>query len=239
MVLKWSLLYQIILVLIVVLFKPCYSGLTITKPCGQIVCAEMQYCSQFGSICQACSDVCDLHSHNYHVDTCHQFCQDYLHNQQFVSKRESARDAATLAELSRDVRTLKVMVWVSLAFSILLLLLLLGLCANKVARARRRHGGLVAIIRNAFHVFKVDVANLKLDIPIVPAASFTAPNTASTTLPNTPPDLPPRVTYSSKQRSPSEDATLDYAYDNAAMTPSPTFTKTADDVLDRSRETNF
>lgn len=73
----------------------------------------------------------------------------------------------------------------------------------------------------------VDATGLKLAIHATPPAGTdtTAPPTCSTTLSGTltggSNDLtPPSLKY--KQRCASEDNTLDYTYDNAGMTPSPT-----------------
>ncbi|XP_059468608.1 uncharacterized protein LOC132192591 [Neocloeon triangulifer] len=225
---------RVILGLILVALKVADAGPLVQSRvrCGDHTCSDGQFCNfSFGNICSDCSTICDQNSHNYNQIECFEKCQAYILREQFASKLESDRLASSLKDLTGEVKKLQVLAWLSMAFSgvAAAVLICLGLC--KLTRAKRHHGGLVPLIRTKFRSLKktgkpeakVGDPSTGLKLAISAPMDTTAPPTCSTTvsgLMNTSGGSPPTLSY--KKRSPSEDNTLDYTYDNAGMSPSPT-----------------
>ncbi|XP_030753534.1 protein grindelwald [Sitophilus oryzae] len=189
-----------------------YGGITIegTK-CGQKVCKLSEYCSNFDSTCQQCSSVCDAKGHNYEKQLCESQCQDYLHDLRYVSKTggDNGDLRVTVQELSR-------MVTVTLTLVILMLIVLFGVLVFQLYRWKVKKDITWDSIKNKF--FKKRNSeninttpsqdnkkkDLRLEIPSPTLGSEHSPVTVTTSI----------------DRRPAEDSTLDYAYDNPAMTKS-------------------
>jgi len=175
-------------------------------PCGDLTCHTSQYCSE-NAFCESCEDVCQLSSHNYDDLVCKTKCGEYTHSLLYVSREE----------LDAVVSRVYVYVMVSLAVSVLVLLLVLGTFLTiwlKYQRMRYCDKGTLKKKKletiSAICVNEVDNSKkLKLEMPVAPPSVKDIPPSAMTT-------MTPLST-----RHPSEDATLEYAYDNPTLTPSP------------------
>ncbi|XP_012234015.1 uncharacterized protein [Linepithema humile] len=191
--------------------------------CGtEKYCNILEYCSTYDNHCRSCAIACDVNSHNSEPEECAQKCQVYLQDLQ-----DQRYD-----DLRAEVAKLKInftVVIVLICFSLLGILYLLGRTLfwweriQKFLRALFRNNLIKAANKNKVQDDVEANANkqngLKLTIPSISATveteskstdnsngSNTSPNTTSTPL---------------SRRHASEDTTLDYVYDNPAMTPSP------------------
>lgn len=197
--------------------------------CGQKVCKSTEYCSQFDTQCKSCSLICDPSDHNHQPEDCIRDCQEYLHDQRYALRAELGQ----YEELKGEVERLRTLLTVTLTLTCLAIMAIVYLLIkafvrwNKIGKAIRDVFS-KKWVKKATNNNKVqdDVEaattnakqnGLKLSMPTISAtvASTTdttngngngTPNTTSTPL---------------SRRHPSEDTTLDYAYDNPAMTPSP------------------
>ncbi|XP_070153562.1 protein grindelwald [Polyergus mexicanus] len=213
--------------------------------CGEKRCNVSEYCSPFDMHCRPCSVACDIDSHNYQPDECVKDCQVYLHDQRYIERMDSNRQYDDLREQVQRLKNWFAITTTLTCFSLLGMLYLLG---RTLIRWERIQNTLRAVFRKNL----VKVANknkddveaavnkqndLKLTIPSISATvepeskitensssnsngNSTTPNTTSTPL---------------SRRYASEDTTLDYAYDNPAMTPSPE----AAQLRTKARESSF
>ncbi|XP_024946279.1 protein grindelwald isoform X2 [Cephus cinctus] len=172
--------------------------------CGQRRCSTTEYCSPYDSQCRPCATICDPASHNHQSETCVKDCQD-------------------------EVQKLRTLMKVTLSLCCLMLIIVLYLlsrsllCCSQIKKQLRSGWLKRKWVKNATNNNKVqDDAEigvskqngLKLTMPTISGSvagvqistDNASPNTTSTPL---------------SRRHPSEDTTLDYAYDNPAMTPSP------------------
>ncbi|XP_065348536.1 uncharacterized protein LOC135945064 [Cloeon dipterum] len=216
---------------LVLTLRVAHAGLAVQSRvlCGVHTCSDNQYCNSFGNICSDCSNICDLKSHNYEHQQCFDKCQGYIHDQQFASKSESVRLTNSLRDLTVEVKKLQVLAWFSMTFSGVAAVLLLWIGCSKLTSAKRKHGGVVPLLRTKLRSFKKPVkedlkvessTGLKLAISAPQNLNDTTP-TCSTTLSGTIESRTPPTLTSYKHRSPSEDNVLDYSYDNKAMLGSP------------------
>lgn len=192
--------------------------------CGQKRCLTTEYCSPFDSQCISCSNICE-NGRNHQPDLCVKDCQEYLHDQRYVLRKDFAVD------LSDEVKRLRNLVNVTLTLTCISLIGVIFLLAwrsqwikklRKMVQAGWLRKKWVKKSTNNNRVqddAEVGSAackqnGLKLAMPTISATVVAprsnlgdgTPNTTSTPL---------------SRRHPSEDTTLDYAYDNPAMTPSP------------------
>ncbi|KYN44686.1 hypothetical protein ALC56_00681 [Trachymyrmex septentrionalis] len=219
--------------------------------CGDIFCNISQYCSPFDLHCKPCADACNATSHNYQPDECKKDCQFYLHDQRYIQRMDQSRQYDDLRE---EVERLKYRFVITTILTCFSLLGMLYLLARTLIRWKRIQESLQTIFRRNIKVKQanknkvqddVEAANkqngLKLTIPSISATVEqeskiiennnsnsnsnsnginTTPNTTSTPL---------------SRRHASEDTTLDYAYDNPAMTPSPDSAQ----LKTKARESSF
>ncbi|XP_054272327.1 uncharacterized protein LOC128992660 [Macrosteles quadrilineatus] len=187
------------------------SWATAAVPCGDRRCEDSEYCRE-GQLCHPCEDICDPHSPNYDSDPCKKNCADYLLIKMFVSRDE----------YNAAVSRFYFYTAAALVVSMLVLVLVLGaffFIWLKYQRVRGYNTGAMKKKKveamKAVCVNEVDgKKNLKLEIGVPNTDNKDVPQSALTT-------MTPLST-----RHPSEDATLEYAYDNPALTPSPLFGKT-------------
>lgn len=207
-------------------------GLVLLKLCGERACEPYQYCSD-GS-CTPCNKTCSPQvegaQHNFDPQLCEKHCQDYIHDKvkHYVTYVESKQMQKELrGEMIDTIEGLRTMVAFSLTLSLLVgvaMLAGLGFAWLKYRRHRRQGAREKEIIGKKIPSVSEIVNNnkdcgggngLRVDLP--PAG--VPPSVATTTTPIS-------------TRHPSEDATLEYAYDNPGMTPSPV-------LADNRGETNF
>lgn len=193
--------------------------------CGDKYCNVSEYCSPYDTHCRPCAEACDAQSRNYQPDECAKDCQVYLHDQRYVLRA----DPRKYDDLRDEVDRLRIMFTITTTLTCLSLFGILYLLGRTLLRWEKFHNTLRAVFtknwaKQATNKNKVqdDVEvgvtkqnGLKLTMPTISATVDTSnsvensngtPNTTSTPL---------------SRRHPSEDTTLDYAYDNPAMTPSP------------------
>ncbi|XP_076388008.1 uncharacterized protein LOC100881414 [Megachile rotundata] len=211
--------------------------------CGDIRCSTVQYCSHYDTHCKPCSNICDATARNYQPDECTKDCQEYLHNQRYVLLER-------YEDLRGEVSRLWILVAISTAAAILSLLSSMYLLGKMFPRWGKMRATVARAFtgkwikndrRNRNEPKPQDDAELgaskhnglKLTMPTISAS--VAPSrepergngngngnesgsgsrsSAGHATPNT-------TTTSLSGRHPSEDTTLDYAYDNPAMSPSP------------------
>jgi len=179
-------------------------------PCGDRRCEDSEYCRE-GQVCHPCEDICDPNSPNYDSEPCKKSCGDYLLLKHFVSREE----------YNGTVTRVYFYVVTALVVSLLVLLLVLGAFVTVWLKYQRVRGYSTGAMKKkkveamkAVCVNEVDgKKSLKLEMP-APSLENKDP------LPSAMTTMTPLST-----RHPSEDATLEYAYDNPALTPSPLFGK--------------
>lgn len=198
--------------------------------CKDKTCSPLEYCSPFDAFCRPCDEACDVNSRNYQPDECNRDCQAYLHDQRYVLRSELEE----YEDLRGEVRKLWIVCIVAITLTCFSVLGMLFLLARSVTRWKRFKSGIQGAFSKKW-VKTTTVKNnkvqddaelgaakqngLKLTMPTISgtivgersAGSGASndngtPNTSSTPL---------------SRKYPSEDTTLDYSYDNPAMTPSP------------------
>ncbi|XP_046743550.1 protein grindelwald [Diprion similis] len=195
--------------------------------CGTMECSPHEYCSTFDSQCQACTKICDPTTHNHDLPKCTANCQEYLLDQRYVLRKELLGEDPNLRA---EVQRLKNLVTITLTVTCLAVVVVVFLLVWKsqpIKKIRKSwQGGQLSKkwvkkptnnnrVQDDVEVGQNPKQNgLKLAMPTISATVVAprsevgdgTPNTTSTPL---------------SRRHPSEDTTLDYAYDNQAMTPSP------------------
>ncbi|KAL6257634.1 hypothetical protein P5V15_011213 [Pogonomyrmex californicus] len=223
--------------------------------CGEKICNNSEYCSPFDMQCRPCATVCNATSHNYQPVECTRDCQLYLHDQRYAQQMDQARQYDDLRDEIEKLKYRFVITTTLTCFSLFGMLYLLG---RTLIRWKRIQNSLQTLFRRNL---KVKAANknrvqddveaavnkqnggLKLTIPSISAtveaeskiennnsSSNTSSNTSSNKI-----STPNTVSTSLSRRYASEDTTLDYAYDNPAMTPSPE----AAQLKIKARESSF
>ncbi|KAK2583345.1 hypothetical protein KPH14_009343 [Odynerus spinipes] len=195
--------------------------------CGQKLCKSTEYCSQFDTQCKPCSTICDPGDHNHQPEDCIRDCQEYLHDQRYALRTELSQ----YEELRGEVDRLRTLLIVTLTLTCLAIIVIVYLLMKAFVRWNK----IGSAIRNVFSKKWVKKATnnnkvqddveaaatnakqngLKLSMPTI---SATVASTQDTTNSNATPNT---TSTPLSRRHPSEDTTLDYAYDNPAMTPSP------------------
>ncbi|XP_029167243.1 protein grindelwald [Nylanderia fulva] len=217
--------------------------------CGEKRCNVSEYCSPFDTHCKPCAEACDMESHNYQPEECTKDCQVYLHDQRYIERVASNRQYDDLREEVEKLKNWFAVTTTLTSFSLLGMLYLLG---RTLIRWERIQNSLRTVFRKNLakvaNKNKDDVeaaANkqngLKLTIPSISATVESEPkivengnsnnssnNNGNSTTPNT-------TSTPLSRRYASEDTTLDYAYDNPAMTPSPE----AAQLRTKARESSF
>ncbi|XP_012281003.1 protein grindelwald [Orussus abietinus] len=193
--------------------------------CGQQRCSTTEYCSPFDQQCRPCSVVCDPSNHNQQMDLCVKDCQEYLHDQRYVLRQDFEQSKDLKAELDK----LKTQLKISLTLTCLALVAILYLLTRKFTRTKLRKFLQKDCFRKKWikkATNKNKVQNdaevgvppkqngLKLTMPTISGSIVGPQSTNGDATPNT-------TSTPLSGRHPSEDTTLDYAYDNPAMTPSP------------------
>ncbi|XP_015525052.1 protein grindelwald [Neodiprion lecontei] len=212
------------------LFVLCSAQSTIRpggRMCGTMQCLPNEYCSTFDSQCQTCAKICDPTTHNHDLPKCTAHCQEYLLDQRYVLRKELLGEDPYLRA---EVQRLKNLVTITLTvtcLAVLVVALLLVWKSQPIKKIRKSwQGGQLSKkwvkkptnnnrVQDDVEVGQNPKQNgLKLAMPTISATVVAprsevgdgTPNTTSTPL---------------SRRHPSEDTTLDYAYDNQGMTPSP------------------
>ncbi|XP_019887362.1 protein grindelwald isoform X3 [Ooceraea biroi] len=194
--------------------------------CGDKRCNTSEYCSPYDTHCRPCTEACDVNSRNYQPSECIRDCQVYLQDQRYVLRM----DLGQYDDL-REVERLKIMFTVTTTLTCFSLLGILYLLGRTLIRWEKIQNTLRAVfsknwakqatgknkVQNDVETAVIKQNGLKLAMPTISAtveqeaksntnSNGTTPETTSTSL---------------SRRYPSEDTTLDFAYDNPAMTPSP------------------
>ncbi|KAK2583344.1 hypothetical protein KPH14_009343 [Odynerus spinipes] len=199
--------------------------------CGQKLCKSTEYCSQFDTQCKPCSTICDPGDHNHQPEDCIRDCQEYLHDQRYALRTELSQ----YEELRGEVDRLRTLLIVTLTLTCLAIIVIVYLLMKAFVRWNK----IGSAIRNVFskkwvkRTFQKATNNNKVQDDVeaaatnakqnglklsMPTISATVASTQDTTNSNATPNT---TSTPLSRRHPSEDTTLDYAYDNPAMTPSP------------------
>ncbi|KAI4500766.1 hypothetical protein M0802_003977 [Mischocyttarus mexicanus] len=229
-------------IIIVVL---CYSSSMIigfninATKCGTIYCSSLEYCSRFDTLCRPCSTICNADDHNHQPEDCQKDCQEYILDQRYALRKDLNQYALReelnkYEELKGEVGRLRILLSVTLTLTCLAIMVIVCLLIKAFVQCNEIGNA----IRNVFSKKWVKKAtnnnkvqddvesnniknpnnnqnNLKLTMPTISATISSSENTSnSNSTPNT-------TSTPLSRRHPSEDTTLDYAYDNPAMTPSP------------------
>ncbi|KAJ8916244.1 hypothetical protein NQ315_016383 [Exocentrus adspersus] len=169
--------------------------------CGQKNCKQWEYCSEFDKTCQPCKGVCDDSTHNFDRSLCEKDCQDYLHDQRYV--RLDGRNEDDDRDLRNTVHRLSHMVTVTLTLVCLMLLVLASVFCFQLYRWKVPDDS--SKPKNNVPATESKKNELRLEMPATITQSDHSPVTVTTSI----------------SRRPAEDSTLDYAYDNPAMSGSP------------------
>ncbi|XP_035736449.1 protein grindelwald-like isoform X2 [Vespa mandarinia] len=214
-------------------FVLCVMGSIVTglslrgNKCGQKVCNTTEYCSRFDTQCKPCSTICNPEDHNHQPEDCLKDCQEYVYDQRYALREELSQ-----YEELREVNRLRILLGVTLTLTCLAIMVIVYLLIRTFVRCNKIGNA----IRNVFSKKWVKKATnnnkvqddvetggnnvnkqngLKLSMPTISATVTSSQDTSNSNgTPNT-------TSTPLSRRHPSEDTTLDYAYDNPAMTPSP------------------
>ncbi|XP_047368474.1 protein grindelwald isoform X1 [Vespa velutina] len=215
-------------------FVLCVTGSIVTglslrgNKCGQKVCNTTEYCSRFDTQCKPCSTICNPEDHNHQPEDCLKDCQEYVYDQRYALREELSQ----YEELRGEVNRLRILLGVTLTLTCLAIMVIVYLLIRTFVRCNKIGNA----IRNVFSKKWVKKATnnnkvqddvetggnnvnkqngLKLSMPTISATVTSSQDTSNSNgTPNT-------TSTPLSRRHPSEDTTLDYAYDNPAMTPSP------------------
>ncbi|XP_044017758.1 protein grindelwald isoform X1 [Aphidius gifuensis] len=234
--------------LLVGLFLVGLVGATLDDPegvkCGQKKCTIMEYCSPYDQQCRPCSNICDTEDHNHQADLCAKDCQVYLHDQRYVLRSELGQNG-----ILRDpqIQSLWTIIKIISTVTALLFIIVLFFIIRDYVQFKRFRGKFGKIFgktwkkktlkNNKIHddvetgsskqqqQQQQQQKTLKLSMPTI-SASITSPTVLTTSSSssqetNSSNGTPNTTSTPLSKRHPSEDTTLDYAYDNPAMTPSP------------------
>ncbi|KAJ8958927.1 hypothetical protein NQ318_019696 [Aromia moschata] len=187
--------------------------------CGQRTCGLKEYCSDFDKTCQPCSGICDETSHNFDRDVCQKDCQDYLHDLRYI--RADGSSSGGNEDLRMTVNQLSRMVTVTLTLVCLMLVVLAFVLCFQLYRWKIKKNITIVSIKNKLLGKRApetstpsktqngpdpeNKKDLRLEMPSTISTSDHSPVTVTTSI----------------SRRPAEDSTLDYAYDNPAMSASP------------------
>ncbi|EFN70515.1 hypothetical protein EAG_01223 [Camponotus floridanus] len=199
--------------------------------CGEKRCNASEYCSDFDMHCRPCAVVCDKNNHNYQLEECIKACQVYLDDQRYMERMDLNRRYDDLREKVERFQNWFVITTTLTCFSLLGMLYLLGrtlirweriqntlrtVFRKKLAKVANKNKDDIEAAVNKQNVLKLTIPSISATVEPEPKitensssnsnGNSTTPNTTSTPL---------------SRRCASEDTTLDYAYDNPAMTPSP------------------
>ncbi|XP_011865462.1 PREDICTED: uncharacterized protein LOC105560719 [Vollenhovia emeryi] len=221
--------------------------------CGERLCNISEYCSPFDQHCRPCAIACNVTSHNYQPEPCMSDCQFYLHDQRYAQRMDQSRQYDDLRE---EVENLKYRFVITTTLTCLSLFGMLYLLGRTIIRWKKIQHTLQTIFRRNI---KVKQANknkvqddveagvnkqngLKLTIPNISATveqeskiENNNSNSNSNSNSNGINSTPNTTSTPLSRRHASEDTTLDYAYDNPAMTPSPD----AAQLKTKARESSF
>ncbi|KAF2880745.1 hypothetical protein ILUMI_25417 [Ignelater luminosus] len=216
---------RLVIVFIIIYFS-CVSKSELTisgVQCGSKICGLGEYCSEYERQCKPCSDICNERHHNYQASTCTTNCQDYLHDIRYVRKDGGGSGGSVKEEdLRASVQRLQSMVTVALTLTCITLLTLIVVITILICKWKNDNNITLASLRSKFCSKKsndnkssgngVTVTaqvsgkpDLRLEMPTTGTQSENSPATLTTTI----------------SRRPAEDSALDYAYDNHAMSSSP------------------
>lgn len=199
--------------IILLLFCASVIGVAGSITCGTKTCADFEYCSPFDNTCQSCENVCDVQHHNYDANRCDKDCQNYLKFQSTQS-------------LQDEIKYLRKISTISLGLSVILLLIFVIVAIIKFLSLRKKHHVTLSWIRKKLkrkekriNVDRPTATNqstkpdLRLDMPSVGPQTPSVNGNGET----------PSTTITTISRRPTEDNTLDYAYDNPVMIQSHNF----------------
>ncbi|XP_043289290.1 protein grindelwald isoform X1 [Venturia canescens] len=191
--------------------------------CGQQLCTTTEYCSPFDSQCRQCSTICNASNHNHQIELCEKDCQEYLHDRRYVLRVEMSRVEILKAEIDR----LTTLVKVSLTLTIMATVLALILGGKIFIKLQRIRSAVQKIFGRSWTKKTTSSNNGRDDVEVGVAKQnglkLTMPTISATLKPSlsTNGDSTPTTTSTPlSRRYPTEDKTLDFAYDNPAMTPS-------------------
>lgn len=188
------------------------------KQCGSAkTCNADEYCT-FQNQCSPCSEICTQGLHNFQASDCQAQCQEYLHDLRYVRN-----DASPLSGKDENLRAvvqrLQYMVTVTLTLTCITLLAVIVIVTVQICKWRRNDITIASLFRKVCSKKSNDKSpgngvttvqasgkpDLRLDMPPPGSQSENSPATLTTSI----------------SRRPAEDSALDYAYDNHALSSSP------------------
>ncbi|XP_049810126.1 uncharacterized protein LOC126253075 [Schistocerca nitens] len=226
------------------------------KPCGEIKCSLFEFCAaKHSPHCRECSEVCAEKGPATDHQTCSEKCQEYVYEKKFEDwyKRVDS-DMSSLRKLSLIGVVLATAALLFIGFFLLVHLntrlkpLLFGLSVTKkkasstaaVINSDKNHASSSAANSNLrLMVPKPDEQTTITDLPSAGATTTTTFGTTS--IPSTPycgkngaitPATMSTPLSTRPPRHPSEDATLEHAYDNHGLS------RSSENVLDESVSPN-
>ncbi|XP_026465818.1 uncharacterized protein LOC113368484 [Ctenocephalides felis] len=105
--------------------------------CGSKRCSLLESCSQYSALCEPCSKICELDSHNHEEQRCERDCQAYLMDQRYLTRSSSNGNDGDIRE---EVSRLKGQLTATLIVCTLLALVIVAVCLAKFFRCMRDRG---------------------------------------------------------------------------------------------------
>lgn len=217
--------------LLLFLLLPCFcvSQLSLTNlKCGEQRCKYGEFCSEIDRSCKSCARICDVSHHNYEEKKCMENCADYILDTRYMRKDEQSSFGANnenntdIITLSAAVHRLSSMVTVTLSLVILLILVLCTLLGFQAYRWKIKKNITWNNLK-AKLFSKPDSSDTKMTNQTTPQKSTNGKPDLRLDIPNSAivTDHSPITAMTSISRRPAEDSAVGYAYDNHAMSSSP------------------
>ncbi|XP_014250866.1 uncharacterized protein LOC106667425 [Cimex lectularius] len=216
------------------------AGLHLRNPCGEKSCSRYEYCSDL--YCQNCEPVCTVGERNFDSVICEKECQEYIHDKikgyqtvedvanntkqlqgyvrdkikEYLSEADSLKATKDLQE---TIEWLRQLVAASLILSLMVVVVVvaaLGFLWLRYRRKKAEQNKEIDLMDTKIQTVSGMMNNnckeklAKLDMSSI-GSNTAAPSVVTGVTTTTP----------ISTRHPCEDATLEYAYDNQGMTPSP------------------
>ncbi|KAI4464724.1 hypothetical protein MML48_3g00012077 [Holotrichia oblita] len=197
--------------------------------CGTLVCASDEYCNQYSHSCDSCKSICEPEDHNFDEAKCKSQCEGnylklnylYIYDQRYLQKSDSGGDDGSLRAA---IQKLQVNYVVILTLLIIVIIALIVVVSVFVWRWKTNNNVTWA-------TFHKNISRKKSENN---TNGVSANKTTTNDQTGKKPDLRLEITASSVQseptpvtmttgitpRIPAEDS-IEYAYDNPAMSNSP------------------
>uniref|UniRef100_A0A0A9X5S2 1-(5-phosphoribosyl)-5-[(5-phosphoribosylamino)methylideneamino] imidazole-4-carboxamide isomerase n=2 Tax=Lygus hesperus TaxID=30085 RepID=A0A0A9X5S2_LYGHE len=200
-------------------------GLQLLTRCGKragedVFCKAYEYCSEHSLSCESCSNPCNETGNNFDEGICVSNCQDFIHDKikRYITTDDHRKP---INDLQEQIESLRDQVAISLCLSVVLIVVMGVIGGFLWLRHRRLIKKEQELMDQKITVTTIANNNVCNDLGMKPPSS--ASNTVA-------PSVITDITRLSSRR-PEEDSTLEYAYDNQGMVPSPIVRDPRDETI--------